>query len=72
MSFKRNGRETVTIEADVDVSVQDVLDAMRTEDIRAYLGDRNPRSQFDLDDPVALLGVITELRSRGFVVEPTS
>ena len=74
----------VYISADIDVDIDDVLSGYTSKQLTELVGDLlseghvpdgwvevdDSRPEVPLDDPAVLLGVITELRKRGYTVEP--
>ena len=62
-----------SVSVDVDVALEEILADFSREDVLEALGGfEPPRAAYDLSDSVVLLGVVTELRNRGYSVEPTT
>jgi hypothetical protein len=59
---------------DIDIDYDEALEATPEEYIRDWLGEQARVEAndggYDLSDPVVRLGVITQLRAEGYVVEP--
>ena len=65
----RNGMISVQVDTYVDLYANEMLEEIGEDYVREWLRD-GVRPDYDLSDPVVLLGVIAELRRLGFLVEP--